>query len=160
MQFEIRMARSADLDRLMELEALTFPPEEAAPRETFAFRIANIPEWFYVAEADGKIVGLLNGRQTPLSYICDDLYEPEGESRGDCFALLCVETDPAWQGRGVAAALITHMLADARARGVACVTLACKDRLVPYYAKFGFSHAGVSQSVHGGAVWNDMKQML
>lgn len=157
---DIRAARPGDLDRLMEIEALTFPPVEAAPRATFAFRIAHFPEWFYVAEEGGEIVGLLNGRRTPHDFICDELYEPEGASYGDCFALLCVETDPAWQGRGVAAALIGRMLDDARSRGVTCVTLACKDRLVPYYAKFGFARAGLSQSQHGGAVWNDMKLVL
>lgn len=62
---DIRAAQPGDLDRLMEIEALTFPPAEAAPRATFAFRIAHFPEWFYVAEEGGEIVGLLNGRRMP-----------------------------------------------------------------------------------------------
>ena len=34
--------------------------------------------------------------------------------------------------------------------------LTCKDRLIHYYAKFGYKNMGVSESVHGGAVWYDM----
>lgn len=40
------------------------------------------------------------------------------------------------------------------------IVLACKDRLIPYYLKFGFREAGISAFVHGGAVWRDMKQTL
>ena len=29
--------------------------------------------------------------------------------------------------------------------------LTCKDRLIHYYAKFGYKNMGVSESVHGGA---------
>ena len=31
-----------------------------------------------------------------------------------------------------------------------------KDRLIHYYEKFGYVNLGVSESVHGGAVWYDM----
>ena len=35
--------------------------------------------------------------------------------------------------------------------------ITCKDRLVHYYEKFGFVNEGKSASVHGGAVWYDMR---
>ena len=35
--------------------------------------------------------------------------------------------------------------------------LTCKDRLVHYYASLGYASEGVSASVHGGAVWYDMR---
>ena len=34
--------------------------------------------------------------------------------------------------------------------------LTCKDRLIGFYEGFGYKSLGVSQSVHGGAVWYDM----
>ena len=37
------------------------------------------------------------------------------------------------------------------------LVLTCKDRLVPYYSKFGFKNEGVSSSVHGGVVWYQMR---
>jgi len=153
----IEEADIKDLDRLAEIEALTFPPAEAAPADTFAYRIRHFREWFYVAKEDGKIIGLINGRRTPLDRITDELYEPAGVSAGEYLALLCLETDPAWQKKGVAEAMINYAVALARKCKVTAATLACKDRLIHYYAKFGFVDMGVSQSVHGGAVWHDMK---
>ena len=37
------------------------------------------------------------------------------------------------------------------------VVLTCKDRLVHYYAKFGFADEGVSASTHGDVVWHQMR---
>ena len=46
---------------------------------------------------------------------------------------------------------------DARAQGRRGLVLTCKDRLVHYYAKFGFVSEGVSSSTHGGVVWYQMR---
>ena len=48
-------------------------------------------------------------------------------------------------------------IADARAQGRRGLVLTCKDRLVHYYAKFGFVSEGVSASTHGGVVWYQMR---
>ena len=37
------------------------------------------------------------------------------------------------------------------------MVLTCKDRLLAYYAKFGFVNEGVSVSTHGGVVWYQMR---
>ena len=34
--------------------------------------------------------------------------------------------------------------------------LTCKDTLIHYYEKFGYVNKGISESVHGGAIWYDM----
>ena len=48
--------------------------------------------------------------------------------------------------------------ADARKQGRKGLVLTCKDRLVHYYAKFGFADEGVSdKSTHGNAVWHQMR---
>ena len=59
--------------------------------------------------------------------------------------------------------LVAHalqMVADARAQGRRGLVLTCKDRLVHYYAKFGFVSEGVSESTHGGVVWYQMRLTL
>ena len=58
--------------------------------------------------------------------------------------------------QGIAAKLMEHMIEDARMHGRKGLILTCKDRLIHYYAKFGYQNLGVSASVHGGAVWYDM----
>ena len=51
---------------------------------------------------------------------------------------------------------LNHMIGDAKNKGRKGLILTCKDRLIHYYAKFGYKNMGVSESVHGGAVWYDM----
>ena len=48
-------------------------------------------------------------------------------------------------------------IADAKAQGRRGLVLTCKDRLVHYYAGFGFVSEGVSGSTHGGVVWYQMR---
>ena len=63
---------------------------------------------------------------------------------------------PDYQRQGIAADLMNHMIGDAKNKGRKGLILTCKDRLIHYYAKFGYKNMGVSESVHGGAVWDDM----
>ena len=37
------------------------------------------------------------------------------------------------------------------------LVLTCKDALVQFYAKFGFVDEGMSESVHGGVPWHEMR---
>ena len=50
-----------------------------------------------------------------------------------------------------------HVIADARAQGRKGLVLTCKEKLLHYYAKFGFVNEGVSASTHGGVVWYQMR---
>ena len=63
---------------------------------------------------------------------------------------------PEYQRQGIAAELMNHLIKDAKDKGRKGLILTCKDRLIHYYAKFGYKNLGVSASVHGGAVWYDM----
>jgi predicted GNAT family N-acyltransferase len=65
---------------------------------------------------------------------------------------------PAYRRYGYAGKLIERAIADARAQGRKGLVLTCKDKLVHYYGKFGFEDEGISEkSVHGGAVWHQMR---
>ena len=48
----------------------------------------------------------------------------------------------AWRGRGVGAALLTALLARARERGIARVTLHAQTHAAGFYRRFGFSERG------------------
>lgn len=50
-----------------------------------------------------------------------------------------------------------RVIADACAQGRKGCVLTCKDKLIQYYETFGFENEGVSESVHGGVVWYDMR---
>lgn len=161
MMFEIRNVTMADLDAVTALEALCFPPAEAATRAAFAYRIGAFPERFFVAERDGQMIGLINGCASSLETIEDRLFEPQGhEPEGKNQMIFGLAVHPDCRRRGVAAALMERMIAFAREQGMERVILTCKKEKIPYYSKFGFQNQGVSQSTHGGAVWYDMTLFL
>lgn len=54
--------------------------------------------------------------------------------------------------------LIRYAINDAKTQGRAGLVLTCKQKLIPYYARFGFVDEGVSdKSNHGNAVWHQMR---
>ena len=68
-----------------------------------------------------------------------------------------VDTIPAYRRRGCAAMLLEYVIAEARRQGRKGLVLTCKDRLVHYYAKFGFVSEGISGSTHGDVTWYQMR---
>ncbi|MGN0205140.1 MAG: GNAT family N-acetyltransferase [Coprococcus sp.] len=156
--YRIRKGTIDDADALAEIEAICFPAAEAAGKEALAFRLQTFPECFFVAEADGRCIGFINGCATNERVIADEMYEkaechiPDGAYQ----SIFGLDTLPEYRCHGVAAALMNRLIDDARAKGRKGLILTCKDHLIPYYSKFGYQHMGVSSSVHGGAVWNDM----
>ena len=69
-----------------------------------------------------------------------------------------VNTLPEYRKRGYAGELIRRAIADARQQGRKGLVLTCKDRLLAYYAKFGFVDEGVSEkSTHGNVQWHQMR---
>lgn len=157
MTCKIRNVTPADLEQVTALEAAAFPPEEAASKEAFAYRIAAFPERFFVAEEGGRIIGLVNGCASGLPAIEDRLFEPQGhEPDGKNQMVFGLAVDSAFRRRGVGAALLNRLIDFARQQAMERVILTCKEEKIPYYAGFGFQNQGVSCSTHGGAVWFDM----
>ena len=83
MTYTIRPVRPTDLAAVTEVEAICFPAAEAAAEESFKARIAAFPECFFVAEADGKIIGFINGCATDSKTIYDEMYENSACHRPD-----------------------------------------------------------------------------
>ena len=157
MVFQIRTVTAADLDAVTALEAACFPPAEAATREAFAYRIETFPERFFVAERQGRIIGLVNGCASDLPAIDDRLFEPQGhDPQGKNQMVFGLAVHPDCRNNGIAAALLRRLIDFAREQGMNQVILTCKQEKIPYYQKFGFQNRGVSASEHGGAVWYDM----
>ena len=158
--YTIRFARPEDLEALAQVEAECFPAAEAAGRESFRARLEVFPDSFLVAElADGgRIIGFINGAVTDARTISDDMFENAGlhNANGAYQSIFGLDVVEAFRRRGVAAALMNRMIETARERGQRGLILTCKDRLIHYYEKFGYVKLGLSQSVHGGAVWYDM----
>ena len=159
MEYIIRQARPEDLDQVAEVERICFPEAEAAGRESLRLRIPACPESFLVAEEQGgAIIGFINGAVTDKKTISDDMFEDAGlhKEDGAYQSIFGLDVLPQYRRQGIAAALMEGLIRSAEEKGRKGLILTCKERLIPYYGKFGYRNMGVSESVHGGAVWYDM----
>jgi ribosomal protein S18 acetylase RimI-like enzyme len=150
------------LDECYIVETSGFSPEEAATRETIQLRIDLFPEGFFVAELDGRIVGMVNGAATNKDDISDEeLKQLIGhDAGGRNMVIFALAVLPEFQKRGIAKQLMLQFIEEARRNKKEKVLLMCKHSLVAYYEGMGFTHAGLSKSTHGGAEWHEMRLSL
>ncbi len=156
---EIRTAVWSDLDALAAVERECFPPEEAATREEMEKRLIAYPDHFWLLLDRDRLVSFVDGMVTDEADLRDEMYENAGLHREKgCWQMIFgVNTIPAYRRQGCAARLIRRVIGDAAAQGRQGLVLACKEEKIHYYARFGFVNEGVSQSIHGGAVWYQMR---
>ena len=157
---KIRIGTMADLDALAAVEAQCFPAAEAADKATIQGRLAAYADHFWLLFDGDKLVSFVDGMVSATPVLTDEMYEDPTlhDPKGEWQMIFGVNTLPEYRRRGLAGALINEMIAEARRQGRDGLVLTCKDRLVHYYAKFGFLNEGVSgKSTHGGAVWNQMR---
>lgn len=156
----IRKATMNDLDAISEVESECFPAAEAATKEVFRERLESYADHFLLMFDGEKLAAFIDGFVTDEPDLTDQMYENAAMhcESGKWQMIFGVNTLPEYRRRGLAGALINEMIAEARRQGRDGLVLTCKDRLVHYYAKFGFLNEGVSEkSTHGGAVWNQMR---
>jgi ribosomal protein S18 acetylase RimI-like enzyme len=158
----IRHVLPQDIDECFLVEAAGFPPEEAASRATIQLRIDRFPEGFLVAEIDGRVVGILNSAATDKTDLSnEELKQLVGhDPAGRNLVVFALAVLPEYRKQGIARQLISRFAEEARARGKENVLLMCKQHLIAYYERMGFTHAGLSKSTHGGAEWHEMRLVL
>ena len=137
-KLKIRTATMDDLEMIAAVEAECFPAAEAATREEFAKRLQHYSDHFWLMFEGEKLIAFVDGFVTDEADLTDEMYEKA-------------------ELHGYAGELICRAIQDAKKQGRKGLVLTCKDRLVPYYAKFGFVNEGVSDSAHGNVVWNQMR---
>ena len=79
------------------------------------------------------------------------------DENGDWQMIFGVNTIPSARKKGFAGKLLRTAIDNAKVSGRKGLVLTCKDKLVDYYASFGFKKEGISDSTHGGAVWYQMR---
>ena len=155
----IRTASMEDLDAITAVEAACFPAAEAATREEFAGRLCHYAGHFWLLFEDGRLVSFVDGMVTNRPDLTDEMYADASlhDPAGEWQMIFGVNTLPEFRRRGLAGQLLRRAIADAKAQGRKGLVLTCKDRLVHYYASFGFVNEGVSGSTHGGVVGYQMR---
>ena len=161
-EYTLRTARMEDLGALAELEALCFPPAEAASRETLEERLRIYPDRFLLLTDGDQILSFVNGFTTDLPDLTDEMYTDPAlhDPKGAWQMIFGLDTRPDVRGRGLAGMLIRRYISDAGAQGRKGLVLTCKESLLSYYSGFGFRDEGISGSVHGGAVWHQMRYLI
>jgi ribosomal protein S18 acetylase RimI-like enzyme len=158
-EMKLRKATILDLDEITEIEAKCFPQEEAATKQSFQERLTYYPECFWVLEVNHKIVSFVDGMKSNEALIKDEMFEDASlhQSDGKWQMIFGVNTLPEYRRKGYAGLLIRQVIHDAKRQDCKGVVLTCKKEKINYYAKFGFINEGISQSIHGGAIWYDMR---
>lgn len=160
--YNIRNVKIEDLSQLVGIENLCFTKEEAATKDAFEKRIQLIPDSFFVTEAEGRVIGLINGPVIKTAFITDDLFSEikVNPPSGGHQSILGLAVAPQFQKKGVGSALLEHLEKDADVKKRETVTLTCKEDLIGFYENCGYTNMGVSSSKHGGITWYNMRKKL
>ena len=155
----IRTATIEDLDAVTTVEAECFPPSEAATRADFEHRLSHYGDHFWLMFDESKLIAFVDGMVTDAADLTDEIYERAElhKESGAWQMIFGVNTIPEYRKHGYAGDLIKRAISDAKAQGRKGLVLTCKDKLIHYYAKFGFVNEGVSASVHGNVTWYQMR---
>lgn len=158
---KIRTATMADLAAVAAVEKACFPPAEAATADEFRDRLAHYAAHFWLLfDEKGDLVSFVDGMVTDERDLTDAMYAQAAmhDEKGAWQMIFGVNTLPEYRKRGYAGELIRRAIADARQQGRKGLVLTCKERLIAYYAKFGFVDEGVSEkSTHGNVRWHQMR---
>ena len=156
---KIRTADLSDLKEIARVEAACFPAAEAATEEEFEKRLTFYKDHFWLMFEEEKLIAFVDGMVTNQEDLTDEMYEKAEmhDEKGDWQMIFGVNTIPDYRKHGYAGELIKSCIADAKAQGRKGLVLTCKEKLLHYYAKFGFVNEGLSESDHGGAEWYQMR---
>ncbi len=161
-EYRIREARPEDLEQAAAIEAAGFPPAEAADKEDIRRRIAAFPESFFVAESEGKLIGFVNGAVSDEIALPDSAYHDMGSHNpeGCCQQIFGLNVLAEYRRHGIGEALMRHMIRSAYMRGKKAVILTCKEHMIPFYTRLGYTCTGRADSAHGGACWYEMRYIF
>ena len=156
----VKYATAEDIAALAAVEAECFPPAEAATEKEFIERVRYYGNHFWLMYEEEKLIAFVDGFVTDEPDLTDEMYEHAAmhNENGAWQMIFGVNTIPDYRRHGYAGELILCAIVDARKQGRKGLVLTCKEKLIPYYAKFGFSDEGVSEkSTHGNVVWHQMR---
>ena len=157
---KITYAKEKDIAAIAAAEVACFPPAEAATEQEFVERIKYYGNHFWLLYDADKLIAFVDGFVTDEPDLTDAMYENAcmHNEHGAWQMIFSVNTLPEYRKRGYAGELIRRAIADARQQGRKGLVLTCKERLIAYYAKFGFVDEGVSEkSTHGNVQWHQMR---
>ena len=151
---KITHASMQDLAAVTAVEAMCFPPAEAATEKDFAGRIQHYGNHFWLMFDGDRLIAFVDG------FVTDEMYANAAmhNENGAWQMIFGVNTLPQYRRHGYAERLIRQAIDEAKEQGRKGLVLTCKEKLIHYYGKLGFIDEGVSdKSTHGNVVWHQMR---
>ena len=159
-----RPCEAADVPRVAEIEANSYPADEAASPENLAFRQANAGDFFLLGVLSGAASG---GGDELVSYVCGtrvasaNLTHESMAEHDPAGATLCVHsvvTEGGHRRKQIGSKTLKAYVRWVVAANpdVETIALLCKRELVGFYEGAGFKMVGPSDVVHGADQWYEM----
>ncbi|WIA41274.1 hypothetical protein OEZ86_004878 [Tetradesmus obliquus] len=156
-----------DLDAIHDIEANSYPEDEAATYENLKFRIEQASGQFLVAIKAASAGDGSNSSDQLVGYVCgtcssaSSLTHESMSSHEPGGSLLCIHSVAVAQQHrrhGIASRMLQLYLryVQGTTAGLQEVRLICKEQMIPLYSKAGFVLLGPSSVEHGQEQWHEM----
>lgn len=159
-EYTIRKAVPEDAKAIADIDAACFPGGEAADLSLVEEKIRSLQQHFFVTCCKEKIVNYLNGTCNNSRNLTAEIDEDPSlnDPDGEWMHFLGMATLPEHRGKGIAEAVMSTAIAQAKEEGRKGCVLNCKDHLVAYYEKhFGYVNEGNNGNTCHGVRWNQMR---
>ncbi|MDI6591774.1 MAG: ribosomal protein S18-alanine N-acetyltransferase [Patescibacteria group bacterium] len=126
---KLRQFSFPDLDRILEIEKVSFPNREAWSREYFEKLYFKYPKGFIVAENKNEIVGYTIGQpknRVPTKRVAE---------------IISLAVAPDWRQKGIGKALIEFLINHFRQKNIKEIFLNVRTKnkaAISFYQKLGF----------------------
>lgn len=156
------IANREEIYDVFRVEVQSYPPNVAATLEAFIQRHEKFPHFFYVAEYEKQLIGVINGVRTEQEDLTDETLKMVSNETvtGPYFCILTVAVDSTFRGRGIGQKLVKALIKQAEQLHISAILLMCEKSLIPFYSKLGFVYKQPSSSNHGNINWHEMKLKL
>lgn len=142
-----------------QIEAVSFPANEACPLAMMEKRVDNAPDLFYVAlDEAGKMVGFITAIATMEEKLRDEFFTDisHHDPKGIHVMILSLAVLPEYRGKGIARGLMKALLESQKGQGRENAVLTCVPRNIGLYEKLGYTDGGESASEWGDELWHEM----
>eukprot|EP00931_Biecheleriopsis_adriatica_P008933 TRINITY_DN110065_c0_g1_i1.p1 TRINITY_DN110065_c0_g1~~TRINITY_DN110065_c0_g1_i1.p1 ORF type:complete len:525 (+),score=109.32 TRINITY_DN110065_c0_g1_i1:61-1575(+) len=157
---------AADVPKAADIEARSYPADEAASPEKLEYRQRVAPELFYGVYQEGSGGAGLIAFIVSTAAQGEDMEEESMSvhvSGGDSICIHSVAVDAPFRRRGIARSMVRAyveaLAADQSPTGKAAkrMLLIAHANLLGLYRQCGFEFLGPSKVVHGSEAWYDMR---
>lgn len=155
-----RNIKLEEIEQVVEIEQICFPPHEACSRKNMVDRVQAACDYFLVAldPETNKIVGFLNGIATNETRFQDEFFTDANlhDSSGENIMLCGLDVLPEYRGKGLARELVRQYVLQQQFGNKKSLYLTCLEKKVSMYEKFGFIDNGIADSTWGNEEWHEM----